>query len=76
VYLLKTLIEAAQSLDPTEVKAKFESMDTVDTIYGTGVIGGEETFGIKHVVAHPLPVQKWENGKAVPAGWMDVGFIP
>jgi len=76
VYLLKTLIEAAQSLDPAEVKAKFESMDTVDTIYGTGVIGGEEAFGIKHVVAHPLPVQKWENGKAVPAGWMDVGFIP
>lgn len=76
VYLLKTLIEAAQSLDPTEVKAKFESMDTVDTIYGTGIIGGEVTFGIKHVVACPVPVQKWENGKAVPGGWIDLGFIP
>jgi branched-chain amino acid transport system substrate-binding protein len=75
VYLFKTLIEAAQSLDPVEVKAKFESMDTVDTIYGVGVIGGEETFGIKHVVANPVPVQKWENGKAVPGGWIDIGFI-
>jgi len=76
VYLLKTLIEAAQSLDPTEVKAKFESMDTVDTIYGMGVIGGEQVFGIKHIVAHPLPVQKFENGKAVSAGWFDLGLIP
>jgi branched-chain amino acid transport system substrate-binding protein len=76
VYLLKTLIEAANSLDPTVVKAKFESMDSVDTLYGTGIIGGEQTFGIKHVVAHPLPVQKFENGKAVSAGWFDVGFIP
>ncbi len=76
VYLLKTLIEASQSLDPTEVKAKFESMDRVDTIYGTGLIGGEKTFGIKHVVGGPVPVQKFENGKSVPAGWVDIGFIP
>jgi branched-chain amino acid transport system substrate-binding protein len=75
VYLFKTLIEATQSLDPADLRAKFESMDTVDTIYGTGVIGGEETFGIKHVVACPVPVQKWENGKAVPGGWIDIGFI-
>ena len=76
VYLLKTLIEAAQSLDPTEVKAKFESMDKVGTIYGTALIGGEETFGIKHVVGGPVPAQKFENGKAVPAGWVDIGLIP
>lgn len=76
VYLFKTLIEAAQSLDTADVKAKFESMDTVDTIYGVGVIGGEETFGIKHVVACPVPVQKWEDGKTVPGGWIDIGFIP
>jgi branched-chain amino acid transport system substrate-binding protein len=76
VYLIKTLIEAAQSIDPTDVKAQFESMDQVDTIYGTGLIGGEETFGIKHVVGGPVPVQKFENGKAVPAGWVDIGFIP
>jgi branched-chain amino acid transport system substrate-binding protein len=76
VYLIKTLIEAAQSVDPTDVKAKFESMDKVNTIYGTGLIGGEETFGIKHVVGGPVPVQKFENGKAVPAGWVDLGLIP
>jgi branched-chain amino acid transport system substrate-binding protein len=76
VYLLKTLIEATNSLDPTEVKAKFESMDSVDTLYGTAIIGGEQVFGIKHVAAHPLPVQKFENGQAVSAGWFDVGFIP
>jgi branched-chain amino acid transport system substrate-binding protein len=76
VYLLKALFEAAQSFDPAEVKAQFESMDTVDTIYGTGVIGGEQAFGIKHVVAHPLPVQIFQNGQAVSGGWIDIGFIP
>jgi branched-chain amino acid transport system substrate-binding protein len=76
VYLIKTLAEAAQSVDPTEVKAQFESMDKVNTIYGTALIGGEKTFGIKHVVGGPVPVQKFENGKSVPAGWVDIGLIP
>jgi hypothetical protein len=51
-------------------------MNTVDTIYGTGIIGGEKTFGIKHVVGHPLPVQEFENGKAISVGWFDVGAVP
>jgi hypothetical protein len=76
VYLLKTLIEAAQSIDPTDVKAQFESMGQVDTIYGPALIGGEELFGIKHVVGGPVPAQKFENGQAVPAGWVDIGLIP
>ena len=76
VFLFKTLIEKAQSLDPTKVKAQFESMDTVDTICGKGIICGEKSFGIKHLVAHPLPIQKFENGKPTPAGWIDIGSVP
>ena len=76
LYLLKTLMEAAQSVDPKKVMAKFESMDKIDTIAGLGIICGEKTFGIKHLVAHPLGVQKFENGKPQPAGWIDIGFVP
>jgi hypothetical protein len=76
IYLFKDVIEAADSFDPTVVKNKLESMDKIDTIYGKGIICGEESFGIKHIVAHPLPVQIFEGGKANPGGWLDVGFIP
>jgi branched-chain amino acid transport system substrate-binding protein len=76
VYLLKTLIEKAGSLDPADVKAQFESMNQIDTIYGVGPVCGEEFFGIKHIVANPLPIQKFEGGQPVPGGWLDVGVIP
>ena len=76
LYLLKTLMEAAQSVDPKKVIEKFESMDKIDTIAGPGVICGEKTFGIKHLVAHPLGVQKFEDGRPQPAGWIDIGYVP
>jgi branched-chain amino acid transport system substrate-binding protein len=76
VYLYKTLIEAAQSFEPADLKKQFESMKEIDTIYGKGPVCGEKFFGIKHIVAHPLPIQKFEGGKAVPAGWIEVGSIP
>lgn len=76
LYLLKNLMEATQSVDPKKVMAKFESMDKIETIAGPGLICGEKTFGIRHVVAHPLGVQKFENGKPQPAGWIDIGFVP
>jgi branched-chain amino acid transport system substrate-binding protein len=76
LYIFKEAIEAADSLDPTVVKNKLESMGTVETIFGTGRICGEETFGIKHTVAHPLPIQLFKNGQVVPAGWIDIGIVP
>jgi branched-chain amino acid transport system substrate-binding protein len=76
LYLLKTVIEQAGSVDPSVVKAKWESMDKVDTIFGQGTVCGMETFGIKHYVAHPMPVQRFENGKSNAAGWYNVDGIP
>ena len=76
IYIFKDVIEAANSLDPTAVKNKLESMKEIDTIYGKGIICGEQSFGIKHIVAHPMPIQKFEGGKPVPGGWYEVGFIP
>jgi len=77
LWILKELIEAAQSLDPTVVKAKLESMDEVETIFGPAKICGDRTFGIKHhVVASPQPIQILKDGVEVCAGWIDLGVIP
>jgi branched-chain amino acid transport system substrate-binding protein len=76
LWTLKGAIEAAQSLDPTVVKEKWESMDKVETMYGMGTVCGEKTFGIRHVVAHPLPISLVKDGKVIPGGWIDIGVIP
>jgi hypothetical protein len=52
-------------------------MDKVETLFGTGYVSGDETYGIKkHAIGHPLPYQKVVNGKVVFGGWNDVGPIP
>jgi branched-chain amino acid transport system substrate-binding protein len=75
VWVLAQVIEEAQSLDPTVVKEKWESMSEVETIFGTGIICGDETFGIKHhVVAHPQAIQFLKND-VVASEWIEV-YIP
>jgi branched-chain amino acid transport system substrate-binding protein len=77
LWILKEVIKAAQSLDPTVVKRKWESMDQVETIFGTAKICGDKTFGIKHhVVASPQAVQILKDGVETSAGWIDLGVIP
>lgn len=74
---LKEAIEAAQSLDATVIKEKWESMNTIDTIFGKGYVGGEKTFGIKnHAVSHSQAVMVMKNGKAVFDRNVDIGPIP
>jgi branched-chain amino acid transport system substrate-binding protein len=74
---LKTAIEAADSLDTTAVKEKWESMDTIDTIFGKGYMGGYETYGIKnHAVSHSQAIMVMKDGKAVYGGTVDVGRLP
>lgn len=77
LWVLKEVMEAAQSLDPTVVKEKWESMDEVETMYGTGTVSGDETYGIKHhFVAHPQPIHRIKDGKVVHGGWIDIGALP
>ena len=77
LWILKEVIESAQSLDPEVVKNHWESMDQVDTIFGQAKICGDNTFGIKHhVVASPQPIQISKDGKETCAGWIDLGVIP
>jgi hypothetical protein len=76
LYIFKEAMEAAGSIDPAVVKAKLESMGTVETLFGTGVLCGEQTYGINHVIAHQLPIQVFKDGKAMSGGWVDIGVIP
>ena len=77
LWVLKQAIEAAQSLDPTAVKARWETMEKVDTLYGPGRMCGDITFGIKHhAVVHFQPIQVTEHGKIMSAGLIDPGVIP
>ena len=36
-----------------DVQAYYDTLTTVETLYGTGIIGGTETFSNNHVVSHP-----------------------
>jgi hypothetical protein len=79
LYVLIKFIQAADSLDPADVKAKWESMDKVDTPFGpgTGVVSGDKTFGIRHhAVTHPYSYVKIMNGEVSFGGWVPAGFIP
>lgn len=77
LWVLKQVIEAAQSVEPDAIKAKWESMGKVETFFGTGIICGDETTGIKHhVVTHPLPFQTLKNGKVVSAGFSGEVALP
>jgi len=77
LYMLKQVIEAAQSLDVKDIAAKWESMETIDTVFGKGYICGNETYGIKnHAVSHPIPLQIIKDGACNIYGWIDIGIIP
>ena len=77
LWVLTKVIEAANSLDPTVVKAKWETMDGVDSLFGPSTFGGDETYGLKHhAVGHPQSYQKLVNGKFAEGGWVNPGRIP
>ncbi len=77
LWAMTRVIQAANSLDPTVVKAKWESLDKIDTPLGPGVSSGDETYGIKHhAVGHPMQYEKLVKGEVVYGGWVDVGAIP
>ena len=63
LYPLLQGIEKAQSFDTDKVVAAMESMRTVDTIYGPGRVGGQELFGINHVIYRPPMISRIMNGQ-------------
>jgi branched-chain amino acid transport system substrate-binding protein len=77
LYILTNVMKAADSFDPDVVKAKWESLEYVDTLNGKGYIGGDLTYGIKrHAIGYPFPYQRVQDGKAVSSQWAEIGVIP
>lgn len=77
LWVMAKVIQAANSLDPAVVKAKWETMDKVDCLYGTCTFGGDATYGLKHhAVSHPMSYSKLVKGEVVYGGWVDPGPIP
>jgi branched-chain amino acid transport system substrate-binding protein len=75
LWCLVQAIEAAQSLDPTEVKAAWENMKSIETSYGTGHMGGLKTYGINHLVVRPCPITAFvKKGKVKLIKWYTPSF--
>lgn len=72
VYVLAKAIEAAQSLDSTEVRDNWEKMEGIDSIYGRASMGGLKTYGIRHTAVHPLAIQSLMDGKVKHIKWIEV----
>ena len=77
LYVLVNMMKAADSLDVEAVKAKWEKSSTVETLFGTGTVSGDQTYGIKHhAVGYPFPYQRVQDGKIVSTKWVEMGAIP
>ena len=71
LYNLLQLMQGAGSTDVEAVRSYFDSIDSIETLFGTGVKCGEETFGVVHLIAHPSHALKAENGQIVYMGTYD-----
>jgi branched-chain amino acid transport system substrate-binding protein len=69
-------IEAANSLDTTDVKNTWEKMDTMEFPSGTAKLGGLKTYGIKHAYSHPDEIWTLVDGKPVFGAWIDESPMP
>jgi branched-chain amino acid transport system substrate-binding protein len=72
VYTMVQAIEKAQSLDPKVVATTWEKMDSIETIYGPGKMGGLQTYGVNHNVYFNTPISVIKGGKVQFATWIPV----
>jgi branched-chain amino acid transport system substrate-binding protein len=69
LWCLTQAIEAAQSLDPAVVKTAWENMESIETCYGTGHMGGLQVYGIKHLVVRQQCISRLEKGQVELIKW-------
>jgi branched-chain amino acid transport system substrate-binding protein len=72
LWCLVQAIEKAQTFDSTQVAATWEKMQSIETSFGTGHMGGLKTYGINHLVVRPMPVSRLEKGEVEFVNW----FMP
>lgn len=71
LYTMLKIMQGAGSIDVEAVRTYYSTMESVETLYGTGVKGGMETFGNDHAISHPNHAMKAENGEIVYMGTYD-----
>jgi hypothetical protein len=77
LMVLTNVMEAADSLDVDKIRSKWESMDTINSVYGPGKVGGQKTYGARRSVTWPEPYNLFMNGKVtVNIPWVDAGPTP
>lgn len=75
LYVLLQLMQKCGSVDPADVAAEWEKGGEVETIYGTGTIGGEETYGVaNHAIGSPRSVSIIDP--EAEDGWYFAEWIP
>ena len=74
LYIILELMQKAESVDPADVAAEWEKGGEIETIYGMGTIGGEETYGVaNHAVGTPKGVSILD--KDAEGGWYFAGWV-
>lgn len=68
MYVLLQLMQGAGSVEVEDVREYYDSITEVETLFGTGTICGDETFGNNHIVAHPNSISICEDGEVVYGG--------
>ena len=76
LFAFKQAIEAADSLDTTDVKNAWEQMGTMEFPSGIAKQGGLKTYGIKHAYSHPDEIWTLVEGKPVFGAWIDESPMP
>ena len=77
LYLLKHAIEAADSLDPTTIAKKWETLTSLPTLYGDGFPSGNQLYGLtNHAWANPIPVCLVNDGQVEYKPWIIPDVTP
>jgi len=71
LYVLTNLMQGARSVEVADVQDFWDKLDAVDTIFGPGVPGGTETYGVNHLICHPNPLSMLVKGEIQFGGWYD-----
>lgn len=74
LWCMAQAIEAADSFDTTVVATTWENMPSIETCYGTGEMGGLQTYGINHLVVRPCPITEFVNGDVSLIKWYTPSF--
>ena len=70
LWVLVQAIEAANSLDTTEVAKAWENMKSFKVLEGEGTMGGLQTYGVNHQAVLPFAITKIMGDKMELVKWV------